>query len=279
VSTRETRYSAGVTRLIERPSPNFDARKSAIDLVVLHYTGMQNAEVALSRLTDAAPVAGRYPGPWQDSAIDAAAPLGRVSAHYVVDEEGAVYRLVDEEQRAWHAGASSWEGRVDTNDRSIGIEIVNGGHDFGLPDFPDDQVNALIGLLHDVTARRELSPARIVGHSDVAPGRKLDPGEVFPWSTLADHGVALAPKCPIGRGGAALFGLGDQGEAVGTLQRELAAIGYCIDMTEAFDQLTHHCVRAFQARFRQAEVSGVVDEETRIIVADIAAQTRALRPS
>lgn len=152
---------------------------------------MQSAEIALSRLTDPAPVAGLYPGPWQDPSIDPATPLGRVSAHYVVDEDGVLYRLVDEEKRAWHAGASSWEGRTDTNDRSIGIEIVNGGHDFGLPDFPDAQIDAVIKLLKDILARRGLSASRVVGHSDVAPGRKLDPGEKFPWARLAEFGVAL----------------------------------------------------------------------------------------
>ncbi len=172
-------------RFLDRPSPNFDARNAAIDLVVLHYTGMQGAEVALARLTDPAPIAGKYPGPWQAPELDPATPLGRASAHYVVDEAGRIYRLVAEQSRAWHAGASSWEGRADTNDRAIGIEIVNGGHDFGLPDYPDAQIEAVIALVRDILARHALAPARVVGHSDVAPGRKRDPGEKFPWSRLA----------------------------------------------------------------------------------------------
>lgn len=176
--------------LIDRPSPNCDERRAKIDLVVLHYTGMQNAEIALRRLTDPAPAAGDYPGPWQAADIDPAAPLGRVSAHYVVDEDGRIYRLVLEDQRAWHAGVSCWEGRTDTNDRSIGVEIVNGGHDFGLPDFPEAQIEAVIALLKDLLMRHGLDPSRVVGHSDVAPGRKLDPGEKFPWAQLAAAGVA-----------------------------------------------------------------------------------------
>lgn len=176
--------------LTDRVSPNYDERACAIDLVVLHYTGMQDAETAIARLCDPAPLAGRYPGPWQAPDIDPATPLGRASAHYVVDEAGRVLALVDEAKRAWHAGVSSWEGRADTNDRSIGIEIVNGGHDFGLPDFPDAQIEAVIALLKDILARRGLDASRVVGHSDVAPGRKRDPGEKFPWALLARAGVA-----------------------------------------------------------------------------------------
>ena len=179
-----------MTQIIERPSPNYDTRMRAIDLVVLHYTGMQNAEIALARLCDVAPVAGKYPGPWQAADIDPATPLGRASAHYVVDETGAIYRLVADENRAWHAGVSSWEGESDVNARSIGIEIVNGGLDFGLPEFADAQIEAVIALLKEIMARHGLQPARVVGHSDVAPGRKFDPGEKFPWARLAQAEVA-----------------------------------------------------------------------------------------
>lgn len=176
---------------IDRLSPNFDVRTRAIDLVVLHYTGMQNAEIALARLTDPSPVAGKYPGPWQSPDVAPDAPLSRVSAHYVVDEAGMIYSLVPEQHRAWHAGVSNWEGESDVNSRSIGIEIVNGGHDFGLPDFPAPQIDAVIALLQDILARHGLDATRVVGHSDVAPGRKLDPGEKFPWKRLAEYRVAL----------------------------------------------------------------------------------------
>lgn len=178
--------------VVEHPSPNYDARARAVDLLVLHYTGMQDAEIALARLCDPAPIAGRYPGPWQAPDIDPATPLGRASAHYVVDEAGLIYRLVAEGNRAWHAGVSSWEGEGDVNSRSIGIEIVNGGHDFGLPDFQDAQIDGLIALLRELLARHGLDASRVVGHSDVAPGRKRDPGEKFPWDKLAAAGVALA---------------------------------------------------------------------------------------
>ncbi len=177
-------------RIIERPSPNFDARARGVDLVVLHYTGMQDAETAMARLCDATPIAGKYPGPWQAPDIDPATPLGRASAHYVIDEAGLIYRLVAEENRAWHAGVSAWEGEGDVNSRSIGIEIVNGGHDFGLPDFTDAQIETVIALLRDILPRHGLDASRVVGHSDVAPGRKRDPGEKFPWVKLAAASVA-----------------------------------------------------------------------------------------
>ncbi len=177
--------------IIDRPSPNYDTRARAIDLVVLHYTGMQNAEIALARLTDPAPAAGKYPGPWQAPDIDPTTMLGRASAHYVVDEAGLIYRLVAEEHRAWHAGISNWEGEGDVNSRSIGVEIVNGGHDFGLPEFPDVQVEAVIVLLRDILVRWNMKPSRVVGHSEVAPERKLDPGEKFPWTRLMAAGVAM----------------------------------------------------------------------------------------
>jgi N-acetylmuramoyl-L-alanine amidase len=238
---------------------------------------MYNAAIALRRLTDPAPLAGHYPGPWQDPNIDSMTPLGRVSAHYMIDEEARVYRLVHEAHRAWHAGASSWEERTDTNDRSIGIEIANGGHDFGLPDFTEKQVNAVIVLLQEILPRYGLGPSRVVGHSDVAPGRKRDPGEVFPWSALADYQVALTPRCAIGRGGDMLLKQGDEGGAVRALQERLATIGYGLAPTGVFDEATFHCVHAFQARYRQAEVSGAVDEETRDIVEDIAGQVAASR--
>lgn len=262
---------------IDRPSPNFEPRTASIDLVILHYTGMYNAAIALRRLTDPAPLAGHYPGLWQDPNIDPMTPLGRVSAHYMVDEEARVYRLVHEAHRAWHAGASSWEGRSDTNDRSIGIEIANGGHDFGLPDFTEKQINAVIVLLQEILPRYGLGPARVLGHSDVAPGRKRDPGEKFPWARLAEFGVALAPRCALGRGGAVLLKRDDKGEAVIALQQKLAQIGYGLAISGKFDEPTFHCVQALQARYRQRDLSGAVDEETHAIVEDVAAQTALSR--
>jgi N-acetylmuramoyl-L-alanine amidase len=248
-----------VTRYNKRPSTNFDARTRPIDLVVLHYTGMQNAETALTRLTDPAPLAGRYPGPWQAADVLADAPLPRVSAHYVVGEGGETYSLVAEEHRAWHAGASSWDGEGDVNARSIGIEIVNGGHDFGLPDFPAAQIDAVIALLRDIFERwPELGARRVVAHSDIAPERKADPGEKFPWKRLADAGVSIWPEH------VAVQLSGD--DPVSGAQQQLALIGYEVKQSGIMDVATKSALVAFQRRFRPADISGALDEETRYLL-------------
>ncbi len=255
-----------MTEIIERRSPNFDARTRPIDLVVLHYTGMQDAETALARLTDPAPVAGRYPGPWQSAGAPPDAPLGRVSAHYVVDEAGAVYSLVPEEHRAWHAGAASWEGEVDVNGRSIGIEIVNGGHDFGLPDYPDAQIDSVIALLRGILARWELTPSRVVAHSDIAPERKEDPGEKFPWKRLADAGVSIWPE-PVA------FQAESGEDRVGRVQQQLVAIGYGVEMNGIMDGATRAALRAFQRRFRPATIDGMIDDETQMLLTALSRQS------
>ena len=157
---------------IEAPSPNFDQRGRSIDSVILHYTGMETGAEALERLCD---------------------PAAKVSAHYLVEENGDVYRLVNEADRAWHAGVSSWKGETDINARSIGIEIVNPGHEWGYRDFPAAQIDAVISLLKDINQRHDIAPARVLGHSDIAPRRKEDPGEKFPWARLAEEGLAIAP--------------------------------------------------------------------------------------
>jgi len=158
--------------IIDAPSPNFDARGANIDTVILHYTGMQTGPEALARLQS---------------------PEARVSAHYLVEENGDVYQLVDERMRAWHAGVSSWNGEGDINARSIGIEIVNPGHEWGYRDFPEPQIASVIDLLKDIRTRHNVRPHHVLGHSDVAPRRKEDPGEKFPWARLAKEGLALAP--------------------------------------------------------------------------------------
>jgi N-acetylmuramoyl-L-alanine amidase len=250
---------AQMTRYVSRPSPNFDARTRPIDLVVLHYTGMQDAETALRRLTDPAPVAGKYPGPWQSEDAAADAPLSRVSAHYVVDEAGEVYSLVPEEHRAWHAGASSWEGEGDVNARSIGIEIVNGGHDFGLPDFSEAQIAAVIALLKDIFARwPHLGPTRVVAHSDIAPDRKQDPGEKFPWKRLADAGVSIWPEYVAMQV--------EGGDPVARIQQQLAAIGYSVSETGGMDAATRGALIAFQRRFRPERIDGYADDETQALL-------------
>ena len=250
---------------IEKPSPNFDARSRPIDLVVLHYTGMQNAEIALKRLTDPAPKAGDYPGPWQAADIDANAPLSRVSAHYLVDEQGQVYSLVPEEHRAWHAGASSWEGEGDVNARSIGIEIVNGGHDFGAPDFTEPQIAAVIGLLSDIFGRWPgLNAKRVVAHSDIAPERKADPGEKFPWKRLADEGVSIWPRhVPSNL---------ESDDPVSRAQTDLGFIGYDVKQSGSMDELTKASIIAFQRRFRPSNVDGALDDETLCLIVTLARQ-------
>ena len=248
-------------KFVDRPSPNFDARLTPIDLVVLHYTGMQDAETALRRLTDPAPKAGGYKGPWQAADVAPETPLGRASAHYVVGEDGTVFRVVDEMERAWHAGASMWEGRGDVNSRGVGIEIVNGGHDFGLPPFPDAQIEAVIALVRSIMDRWELGAHRVVGHADVAPDRKNDPGERFPWRKLADAGVSIWPDAQ--GGDRVLCKPGDKGERVHALHASLAEFGYAMSdgddpAAALFDPATEAAVRAFQRRFFPDRVDGLV---------------------
>ena len=171
--------------ITDAPSPNFDNRRAPPDMIVLHYTGMKTGEDALARLRD---------------------PAAKVSAHYMVEEDGRVFALVPEERRAWHAGVSFWKGETDINAVSIGIEIVNPGHEHGYRDFPDAQIEAVIALLTDIRTRWTIPDARILGHSDVAPERKEDPGELFPWKALhaAGHGLwaepSAAPGEPLGEG-------------------------------------------------------------------------------
>ena len=163
---------SAAVNLIARPSPNFNDRPTgmAIDLLLLHYTGMSTGEEAIGRLTDAA---------------------AKVSSHYVVEEDGRVFALVPEEKRAWHAGASYWAGETDINGCSIGIEIVNAGHEFGYRAFPDVQIAALEELCQEILSRHPIPPSRVLGHSDVAPERKEDPGELFPWARLAAKGIGI----------------------------------------------------------------------------------------
>jgi N-acetylmuramoyl-L-alanine amidase len=209
-----------------RPSPSFDARPEGarIDMLVLHYTGMESAEAALARLTD---------------------PAVEVSAHYLIDEDGRVVRLVEEHTRAWHAGVASWRGAADINARSIGIELVNPGHEFGYRPFPKAQMAALIELAGDILARFPDIPARnVVAHSDVAPTRKMDPGELFDWRLLAEYGIGLWP---------------DEADAAvldpDAVSEMLSAFGYATDDRFA-------AIKAFQRHFRPERVNGRVDFET-----------------
>jgi len=227
---------------IEAPSPNFDTRKAPPDMLVLHYTGMRTGEEAIARLRD--PAAER-----------------KVSAHYVVEEDGRVFRLVPEERRAWHAGVSFWRGQRDVNGASIGIEIVNPGHEFGYRPFPEAQVAAVIALCVDIRSRWTIEDGRIVGHADVAPDRKEDPGELFPWKTLAEAGHGLWAEAPPAPG--APLGEGEEGAGVFALQAGFTRLGYDSAPSGTFDAHTAAVVRAFQRHWRPARVDGAADGETR----------------
>lgn len=227
-------------RPILAPSANFDARLAPPDMIVLHYTGMQTGEAALERLR---------------------APDAKVSAHYLVEEDGRVFALVDEARRAWHAGASSWGGVTDTNGRSIGIEIVNPGHEFGYRPFPGAQIESVTTLVADVRSRWSITNALILGHSDVAPRRKQDPGELFPWRSLAlaGHGLWAEPSAAPG----APLQIGDDGLGVLALRRALARLGYEISAQGPFDDDLSTVVTAFQRHWLQSRCDGVADGDTR----------------
>lgn len=231
-------------------SPNFDARAgSEPDILLLHYTGMADAEDALERLLQ---------------------PSSKVSCHYVVLEDGRILQLVPEEQRAWHAGVAFWEGQGDVNSRSIGIEIVNRGHDFDYPDFPEPQIAAVIALCGDIVRRRRIAPERVLAHSDVAPLRKIDPGEKFPWDRLAAAGVGhFVPPVPIGDLGG--WKEGDSGDRVEALQSMLALYGYGVEITGRFDAATAAAVRAFQRHFRPTRIDGIADASTANTLRDLLA--------
>jgi N-acetylmuramoyl-L-alanine amidase len=226
-------------------SPNIDERKDGPpDMILLHYTGMQTGQAALERLTTAA---------------------SKVSAHYVVFEDGRIVQCVPEAMRAWHAGVSSWAGETDINSRSIGVEIVNPGHEFGYADFPLRQIAAVIALCKTILTRRgPLSADRILGHSDVAPSRKQDPGEKFPWELLSESGVGhWVRPAPLDLIGTTLKP-GDKSEAVTRLQRSFRTYGYGIADNGTYDDAMRDVVTAFQRHFRQARVDGIADPSTQL---------------
>jgi N-acetylmuramoyl-L-alanine amidase len=226
--------------LISAPSPNFDARRAPPDMIVLHYTGMRSGEAAVARLTD---------------------PAAEVSAHYLVEEDGRIFALVPEARRAWHAGASFWQGERDINALSVGVEIVNPGHEFGYRPFPDQQIDAVIALLTEIRSRWTIPDDRILGHSDVAPARKTDPGELFPWRALALEGHGLWVEPPASPG--APLTIGDEGLGVLALQGALARLGYESPTTGRFEEATATLVRAFQRHWLQSRCDGVADGDTR----------------
>ncbi len=237
--------------VIDRPSPNHDARgETPVDMLVLHYTGMPTGAAALERMCDAA---------------------AKVSAHYMVEEDGRVFRLVQEDRRAWHAGVASWRGHRDINARSIGIELVNPGHEFGYRGFPPAQIAALTGLARGILGRHPIAPRNVLGHSDVAAARKTDPGELFPWQDLARNGIGLWPHGTARAPGGRTFGPGDAGGAIAAAQRQLGAYGYALDATGVLDETTTVVLSAFQRHFRPARVDGLLDGETAGLIAAVLA--------
>lgn len=235
--------------ILHRPSPNHDARPPGlpIDVLVLHYTGMPDAAAALARLTD---------------------PAAEVSAHYLVGEDGTVWQLVPEERRAWHAGRSWWRGMENLNDRSIGIEIVNPGHAWGYRPFPALQMAAVCELSLDILARHPIPARNVVAHSDIAPDRKTDPGELFDWEGFARNGVGLWP-----------FGVADEGcgegltdpAALRRLRADLARLGYRIAPEGGEDEELVLVLRAFQRHWRPEAVTGRPDRGTRARLAGLLA--------
>ncbi|MBA2589069.1 MAG: N-acetylmuramoyl-L-alanine amidase [Alphaproteobacteria bacterium] len=216
---------------IDRPSPNHDDRNgAAIDMLVLHYTGMASGLAAIDRLCD---------------------PSAKVSAHYTIDEDGTVYAHVPEERRAWHAGVSHWAGVDNLNSGSIGIELVNPGHDYGYRAFPEAQIASLIELCGGILSRHPIPPARVLGHSDVAPARKEDPGELFPWARLAEAGIGLWPQ-------GATSDLGPDA---------LTRYGY--DPNAPQDKL----ITAFQRHFRPGNLNGAWDDDCAGLLAGLLAST------
>ncbi len=223
------------------PSPNHGKRRTGpLDMIVLHYTGMPGADQALAWLCS---------------------EQSEVSAHYFVFEDGRIVQMVEEDRRAWHAGAAGWAGETDINSRSIGIEIANIGDEGGLPPFPDAQIDALIGLCRDITGRHAIPAHRLLAHSDVAPDRKRDPGQAFPWDRLASEGVGHWVEPEPVSGGAALAP-GDKGEPVAALQGLLALYGYALTVSGVFDARTSHVVTALQRHFRTEKIDGIADAST-----------------
>ena len=215
--------------IIDSPSPNFDEREQPISIVVLHYTGMKDAASAIDWLRN---------------------PESKVSCHYLIAEDGKILRMVPEEKRAWHAGRSYWRGLRNVNSASIGIEIVNPGHEWGYRPFPDEQIDALIPLLASIKERYGITRGNVVGHSDVAPARKQDPGELFPWARLAKHRLALPRPTK---------NLMDPNWTKGGFLLALERFGY--DVTDPLAAIV-----AFQRRFRPELIDGEVDGELRSIL-------------
>jgi N-acetylmuramoyl-L-alanine amidase len=240
------------------PSANHGERKDGRrpDMLIIHYTGMSDEGEALQWLCS---------------------PVSQVSAHYFVFGDGRVVQLVPETRRAWHAGLSFWEGETDINSCSIGIEIAHPGHPGGLPPFAGRQIDSVVALAQDIVSRWRIAPDRVLGHSDVAPGRKLDPGEGFPWDRLHQAGIGhWVPPSPMRDG--RFLTRGEVGMPVEALQAMLAMYGYGLKITGTFDEDTEKVVAAFQRHFRPARFDGVADASTIMTLRDLIGARRGAAP-
>lgn len=235
--------------IVQSPSPNFDDRTLPISMLVLHYTGMESGAAALSHMCNAS---------------------SKVSAHYMVEEGGDVFQLVDEKHRAWHAGVSSWGGEMNINSASIGVEIVNGGHDYGLPDYTKTQIPAVVELCQGILTRHNIDPMNIIAHSDIAPARKQDPGEKFPWVVLAKQGIGYWPEGTITEDKRVLFEQNERGRGISVIQSGLAYIGYGIEITGVLDEPTRMVMTALQRRYRPDLIDGNIDVQSLEIVTNLA---------
>jgi N-acetylmuramoyl-L-alanine amidase len=272
--------------IIQSPSPNFDDRKRPIRFIVLHYTGMQSADGALRVLSDPLPQRSAYLNEIPPNPLDVdgrpadkvaiPAPMNKVSSHYLAYEDGRMFQLVDEAKRAWHAGRGAWDGETDGNSCSIGIEIANGGHDFGLPDFPEAQIQSVMTLVRDIMKRHGLDKHHVIGHSDWAPSRKPDPGEKFPWKRLAEAGLSIWPPAgPEDGDQRVLFDtLGTMDAGISAIQTGLGTIGYGLEVNGTYDTTLKDIIRAFQRRFRQNKADGIIDVETVALIGRVATLLR-----
>jgi N-acetylmuramoyl-L-alanine amidase len=237
------------------PAENHEPRRDGVrpSLVILHYTGMSSAAKAIDWLARAE---------------------SRVSCHYVIDRDGRITQMVPEGQRAWHAGVSYWRGETDINSHSIGIEIQNPGHEHGYPDFPPAQMRAVIDLTRDIVHRHRMPADGVLAHSDVAPGRKIDPGEKFGWALLAKEGLGLWVRPSPVRADDPGLGIGDKGARVARAQERFASYGYDLRPNGVFDAATEKVLKAFQSHFRPRRVDGRLDRSTEVTLERLLAASR-----
>ncbi|MEX0300636.1 MAG: N-acetylmuramoyl-L-alanine amidase [Kordiimonas sp.] len=238
--------------IVESPSPNWDERPEgvSVDTVVLHYTGMRTGDEALSRMCDSG---------------------AKVSAHYMIEEDGSLFKLVPEGKRAWHAGVSHWKGRSNINHNSIGIELVNTGHEFGYAPFPEKQINALLKLLRAIDGRHKIPRIGYIGHSDIAPDRKTDPGELFPWQRLSEQGFGVWSQLD-GSNTEIVYENGDSGPEIASINKQLGMVGYDCPNSLIYDANLERVILAFQRHWRPQWVTGCYDRGTALILEDIASQ-------